>query len=385
VRIVHTSDWHAGRLWKNLNRLPELGAVLDNLADFLVRERVDLLLMSGDVFDSSGPSAEAERMVFSFFRRIGSAGVQSVVIAGNHDHPARLEAWGTLAELVGVRSVGLPRRRDEGGLIEIDSSDGERAQIAAVPFASVGRLVSAIEMTADASVAAQKYADGMQRILEHLAGGFRPDAIRLIVAHTHLANAILAGSERRVHVGEEWAMMPQAIPDTAQYVALGHIHRHQKVEAPAPTFYAGSPLQLDFGEVGETKQFLLLEAASQLPVRVEPVPYQGSVPLRDVSGTLEEIERDAERHRSTGHLRVKVLLTARDPDIARKVRQLLPNAVVVNADLPRDEQAPNVDRPAPGAAPRELYAAYHRKEHGREAEAQLLTAFDDLRDLVVKE
>lgn len=385
MRIVHTSDWHAGRLWKSVNRLPELGAVLDNLAEFLVRERVDLLLMSGDVFDSAGPSAEAERMVFTFFRRIGSAGVQSVVIAGNHDHPTRLEAWGTLAELVGVRSVGLPRRRDEGGLIEIDSSDGERAQIAAVPFASVGRLVSAIEITADASVAAQKYAHGMQRILEHLAEGFRPDAIRLIVAHTHLANAILAGSERRVHVGEEWAMMPQAIPDTAQYVALGHIHRHQKVEAPAPTFYAGSPLQLDFGEVGETKQFLLLEAASQLPVRVEPVPYQGGVPLRDVSGTLEEIERDAERHRSTGHLRVKVLLPARDPDIARKIRQLLPNAVVVNADLPRDEQAQDVDRPASGASPRELYTAYHRKEHGREAEAQLLTAFDDLRDAVVKE
>ena len=285
MRIVHTSDWHAGRLWKSVNRLPELGAVLDNLADFLVRERVDLLLMSGDVFDSAGPSAEAERMVFSFFRRIGSSGVHSVVIAGNHDHPARMEAWGTLAELVGVRSVGLPRRRGDGGLIEIESSSGERAQIAAVPFASVGRLVSAIDMTADASVAAQKYADGMQRILEHLAGGFRPDAIRLIVAHTHLANAILAGSERRVHVGEEWAMMPQAIPATAQYVALGHIHRHQKVEAAAPTFYGGSPLQLDFGEVGEIKQFLLLEAASHLPVRIEPIPYQGGVPLNDVSGT----------------------------------------------------------------------------------------------------
>ena len=113
----------------------------------------------------------------------------------------------------------------------------------------------------------------------------------MIVAHTHLANAILAGSERRVHVGEEWAMMPQAIPDTAQYVALGHIHRHQKVEAPAPTFYAGSPLQLDFGEVGETKPFLLVEAAPRTacPCRADPV--SGGVPLRDVSGTLNVIGR----------------------------------------------------------------------------------------------
>lgn len=384
MRIVHTSDWHAGRLWKNLNRLTELGAVLDNLAGFLVRERIDLLLMSGDVFDSVGPSAEAERMVFTFFRRVGSAGVQTVVIAGNHDHAARLEAWGTLAELVGVRSVGLPRRRDDGGLIEIATRDGERAQIAAVPFASVGRLVSAMDVTGAANVAPQKYADGMQRILEHLSSGFEPSAVRIIVAHTHLANAILAGSERKVHVGEEWAMTPQAIPDTAQYVALGHIHRHQRVEASAPTFYAGSPLQLDFGEVGEIKQFLLIEAAPHLPVRVEAIPYEGALPLADISGTLQELEHEAERYRSCGHLRVKVQLDQRDPDIARKVRQLLPNAVVVIADLPRNDEIADVERLAAGAAPRELYAMYHRKEHGRDADPRLLTAFDELRDVVVE-
>lgn len=384
MRIVHTSDWHAGRLWKNLNRLTELGAVLDNLAGFLVRERIDLLLMSGDVFDSVGPSAEAERMVFTFFRRVGSAGVQTVVIAGNHDHAARLEAWGTLAELVGVRSVGLPRRRDDGGLIEIATRDGERAQIAAVPFASVGRLVSAMDVTGAANVAPQKYADGMQRILEHLSSGFEPSAVRIIVAHTHLANAILAGSERKVHVGEEWAMTPQAIPDTAQYVALGHIHRHQRVEASAPTFYAGSPLQLDFGEVGEIKQFLLIEAAPHLPVRVEAIPYEGAVPLADISGTLQALEHEAERYRSCGHLRVKVQLDQRDPDIARKVRQLLPNAVVVIADLPRNDEIADVERLAAGAAPRELYAMYHRKEHGRDADPRLLTAFDELRDVVVE-
>src|SRR5438552_2497222 len=106
MRIVHTSDWHAGRIWKNLDRLAELSVVLDNLANFLGSERVDLLLMSGDVFDNTAPSAEAEREVFSFFKRIGSAGIQSVVIAGNHDNPARVEAWGTLAELVGVHSLG---------------------------------------------------------------------------------------------------------------------------------------------------------------------------------------------------------------------------------------------------------------------------------------
>jgi exonuclease SbcD len=114
MRIVHTADWHVGRVWKNLNRLDETAAVLDHLARFVLRERVDLLLMAGDVFESGSPTAEAERLVFSFFRRLGEAGVVSIVIAGNHDSPARLDAWGTLAELVGVRTVGKPRSAANG-------------------------------------------------------------------------------------------------------------------------------------------------------------------------------------------------------------------------------------------------------------------------------
>jgi exonuclease SbcD len=72
--IVNTSDWHAGRLWRGIDRLPELEAVLEHLGDFIEHERVDLLLMSGDVFDSRGPSALAEHAVFRFFRRVGRAG-----------------------------------------------------------------------------------------------------------------------------------------------------------------------------------------------------------------------------------------------------------------------------------------------------------------------
>ncbi|MBV9200415.1 MAG: exonuclease subunit SbcD [Alphaproteobacteria bacterium] len=125
--IVHTSDWHAGRLWKGIDRLPELETVLEDLGDFIEHERVDLLLMSGDVFDSRGPSAAAERAVFRFFRRVGKAGTKTVVIAGNHDDPARLEAWGTLAELVDVATVARPRPADRGGVMEFVARSGERA------------------------------------------------------------------------------------------------------------------------------------------------------------------------------------------------------------------------------------------------------------------
>jgi DNA repair protein SbcD/Mre11 len=287
VLIVHTSDWHAGRQWKGIDRLDELETVLDCLAGFIEREHVDLLLMTGDVFDSRGPSAAAEGAVFRFFRRVGLTGAKTAVIAGNHDDPLRLEAWGMLAELVDVTTVARPRSADRGGVIEFETRSGEHAVIAALPLAKASDLVSAIDMAADDTLAHQRYADGLRGIVEHLAARFRLDSVNLLMAHTHLDGALIAGSERRVHLGEEWAATAQALPSAAHYIALGHIHRPQRIEAaPSPTCYAGSPLQLDFGEIGEQKTFVVVTAEPSRPARIEHVAYDGGKSLHDIRKTF---------------------------------------------------------------------------------------------------
>ena len=378
--IVHSSDWHAGRLWKAIDRLPELEAVLEYLGDFIERERVDLLLMSGDVFDSRGPSAAAERTVFQFFRRVGKAGTKTAVIAGNHDDPLRLEAWGTLAELVDVTTVARPRPANRGGVIEFQARSGERAVIAAVPFAKSSDLVSATEMADDDTTAHQRYAEGLQRIVELLTARFRSDSVNVLMAHTHVDGARLAGSERQVHLGEEWAATAQSLPSTAHYVALGHIHRPQRIEAaPSPTYYAGSPLQLDFGEVGEEKSFVVVRAEPRQPARIERVPYAGGKPLAEVRMTLPELEQNAERLRDAGWLRVTVPLGERDIDLNRKVRHLLGKAVVsVDYELPEHADGPPEAPPRSGLGPVELFQLYHRTEHHIEAEARLTAAFNEL-------
>jgi exonuclease SbcD len=379
-RVVHTADWHVGRVWKNLQRLDETAAALDHLARFIERERIDLLLMAGDVFDAGSPAAEAERLVFSFFRRVGRAGVASVVIAGNHDHPGRVDAWGTLAELVGVRTVGKPRRASKGGQMEIPTRGGERALVAALPFAPVRTWVTALELAGDETTAKARYAEMFQRAVQDVCAGFRPDTVNLLMAHTHLDGAIFGESERRVHLGDDWAAMPQALPASAQYVALGHIHKPQRVEtAPVPTYYAGSPLQLDFGEAGQRKGFLVIEARPGLPIRVEEVPYEGGTPLGVQTLTLPEIEGQQARLRQAGWLRITVPLDEPDPDLARKVRALVPNALIVHpgftqrptADLPQD-------RPAAGATPIELYRAYHQRVQGEPPNDELQAAFQRL-------
>jgi exonuclease SbcD len=381
VRIVHTSDWHAGRVWKSVDRLPELAATLDNLGDFVEHERVDLLIVSGDVFDSGAPSADAERLVFRFLKRVGQAGTTSIVVAGNHDNPARLEAWGTLAELVGVRVVARPRRATDGGVVTVATRTGETAVVACVPFAPPRGFVTALELAATATGVQQAYADGLRRMVDHLCTAFRPDVVNLLVAHTHIDGARLSGSERQVHVGDEWAATPQALSPQAHYVALGHIHRPQRVEAaPAPAYYAGSPLQLDFGEAGEEKSFVVIDAHPREPAAIQRVAYRGGLALADVRGTLEELDREAARLRDLGWLRVTVPLLAADPDVNTKVRKLLPNAVVVMVERPDAEPPPPVT--TRGLGPAELYRAYHVHQRGNAPDTALVSAFEALRQEV---
>ena len=163
--------------WKGKDRLNELQSVLDEIAEFIDHERVDLLLVSGDIFDSGAPAAAAERAVFRFFRKVGATGAKTVAIAGNHDSAARLEAWGTPSQkLVDVYAVARPRPADKGGVIRLDTRPGEPAVVAAIPRAPVRDIVSALELAVDETLARQKYAEWMKLIVDNLRAGFRSDA-----------------------------------------------------------------------------------------------------------------------------------------------------------------------------------------------------------------
>jgi exonuclease SbcD len=377
MRIVHTSDWHAGHVWKDIPRLDELAGALEGLARFVETERVDLVLHSGDVFDASVPLGDAERVVFECLRRMGRAGARTVVIAGNHDNPTRMQAWGLLAELADVHTVPLPVPAARGGVLEVATRAGERARIAALPFASVGTLLSAAEIAATDGSAFSTYADGVRRMMQVLAGSFDPRCVNALIAHAQIEGAVIAGSERKATVGREWAATPQALPPEAHYIGLGHIHRPQRLEAaPAPAYYAGSVLQMDFAEAGEQKSFVYVEASPGRPASVRQIPYEGTAPLRRVSLSLTELHARAEELRQTGYLEITVTLDRYDPDISSKVRALVPNAVAVRQEYPTREAEEGPRRAGLGA--RELFELYYRQRRGADPEPRLVTAFEAL-------
>src|SRR3954469_10147637 len=158
MKIVHTSDWHIGRRWKGIQRLDEVEAVLDHLAAFIQEQSIDLVLHTGDVFESRNPPAEAEQLVNRFLVRVGRSGAQMVVIAGNHDDPLRLDARSLLTELVNVQIIGRPRPASGGGIRTIETRRGETAVVAALPFASPGAWVSALDLVGEEAGARSQYA-----------------------------------------------------------------------------------------------------------------------------------------------------------------------------------------------------------------------------------
>jgi exonuclease SbcD len=221
----------------------------------------------------------------------------------------------------------------------------------------------------------------MQHILAHLAEGFRSDTVNIVVAHSYIAGAKSCGSERIVTMGDEWAATAQSLPAVAQYVALGHVHRPQRIEAAGPhTQYAGSPMQLDFGEVSDEKSFVVIDAGPGKPPRVERVPYEGASRLGEWTGTITNLERDADTLRHFGYLRVRIALESPMPDLNRRARQILPNIVVVEAVLP---EAPTGDddsaRPtASTVAPVDQFRTFYQREHQREPRVETVTMFSDL-------
>ncbi|MBL8787678.1 MAG: exonuclease subunit SbcD [Deltaproteobacteria bacterium] len=370
MRIVHTSDWHAGRLWRRVNRIGELEAALTSMCEWVEGNAVDLVLMTGDVFDNGSPHPEAERLVFRVLKRLGKV-CPVVLIAGNHDDPRRIEAWGQLAELAQIHCIAKPRRVEAGGILEFRSRDGrERARVAPIPFAPIKWFVEAAGIV-DEGKAMAGYAEKVSGLAAHLAEGFSADAINILMAHTHVEGAKLARSERAATVGEQWAVTPENLPLSAQYIALGHIHRPQAVRHGVE--YAGSPLQLDFGEEGEEKSFVVIDATVGVPVRVTRVAYLGGTPLKTFEGSWAELEAAAGWLKDAGHLRVQLKLDKIEPDLVANVRRLVPNAIIVKARLPEVERVASVH--ASDATPLDRYRVYHAKRHGMGPDAAVEEAF----------
>ncbi|TNY35088.1 metallophosphoesterase family protein [Thermomonospora catenispora] len=330
MRFLHTSDWHVGKALKGRGRLDEQRAVLDEIVRAARDHRVDAVLVAGDLYESAAPSAQAQRLVVQTLLALRDTGAEVIAIAGNHDHAAVFDAYRPLMASAGITLAGGVRTAAEGGVVEFTArSTGEPVVVAMLPFLPHHRAVRAAQLIGGTpQQATADYGRLVGDLLAALAEGFRADAVNLVTAHLMTAGGRLGGGERPAQSIVDYWVPVDVFPPTANYVALGHLHRRQAVPAPCPVHYCGSPMALDFGEEDDPAMVLLVEAEPGAPADVvAEVPLTAGRRLRTVHGTVEELARRADSF-GDDHLRVVLNEPAR-AGLRQEVQRLLPNALEV--------------------------------------------------------
>jgi exonuclease SbcD len=383
MRFLHTGDWHVGRTLRGRSRADEFAAALDAVVDIAAAENVDAVLVAGDIYDQRSVSPEADRVIFETLIRLGEHDVRVVAVPGNHDSAPRLEALAPLLERVGTVVVPKVRRADGGALVDVHARDGsESAAVACLPFVSPRRFSDAAALFDDVATGFVNFDENMGVLLRAYEQAFRPGAVNIVLGHMFLSGSEISGSERQITVGSEYAVSPSRLPGTASYIALGHIHKPQRITAAtAQTRYCGSLLQLDFGERGQDKSVTIVDVAAGKPPKVSTIPVKAGRRLLDVEGKLEDLERIAAEV-GDAYLRVTLNVERPVPGIADRVRASLPNALDVKLELPqRDEERPRES--LQGLDPKQQFVSYYQAQHGREPADSLLTAFDHVYEEVV--
>lgn len=376
MKVLHTADWHVGKTLRGRSRADEHRAVLDEIVGIARDEAVDLVLVAGDQFDRAVPNPESEEIVYDGLLRLAGTGAQVVVIAGNHDSPGRLDAVSPLLRLANVTSASRVARPDEGGVLTLETGSGETACIALFPFQSKRGIVTAASlMSDDPDEHQQEYSGRCRNIARALCSRFAADTVNLVVAHLTVVGAAAGGGERAAHIFDYY-VPADIFPESAHYVALGHIHRPQDIPGRCPIRYAGSPFAMDFGETHGEHSVTIVEVEAGKPARRRPIALASGRALRTIRGNILQLEHVAG---TTGDDFLRIFVEqAPSPGLAERVRDMFPHAVDVLVKPREVEDTPSLS-PVDPTELRDPRAQFRRylKEADIEAEA-LARLFDEL-------
>lgn len=384
MRFLHSSDWHLGRTIRGHSRLPEFEKVLAQVVAIAVDEKVDAILIAGDTFDTFSPPADAEKLLYETLSQLTAEGIRVVMIAGNHDNARRMDALSRLFAVAGIHSVGsLPETKEET-VVRVPSRGGEEeGLIVALPWVPERHAVEFALLSGPLEEPLKSYAGRLDSSIKRVCEVFdrSPRTANVFMAHLLIDGVIIGAdsSERPMHIGQAFAVKPQSLPANAQYVALGHVHRPQRMNAGAPAYYAGSLLQLDFGEAGQEKTVTVVDVRPGLPAEVQLLSVTGGRGLRNVTTTLDGLRSVADMC-GDDYLRVKVELESPVLSLYERVRQVLPNALDVSMQLPEGSGSEMAAVRRKGAAADELFAIYYREEMGSDISEPLLKLFRRLQE-----
>lgn len=407
MKIIHTADWHLGHELHGFNRRTEQDAFLHWLSATLLSQEADVLLIAGDIFDTVNPPAAAQQQLYRFIHsnREKIPHLQTIMIAGNHDSASRLEAPNPLFKQFNVISVGRLPRHQDGGLdfakilIPLfDKQGNERALLGAIPYLRPADLPSPGTLDGDPLIAGvrQVYEETINRAIQEI----KADCGLILSGHCHMQGGDISQlSERRILGGGEHAMPVDLFPTTATYVALGHLHKGQKVGGRDEVRYSGSPLPLSVSErhYKHAVQAITLDNRGKIakletvaiPRTVDylRIPDRGALPLTEALDALQKLSLAPV---DPGldlrpFLEVVIQLRGPEPGLRKKIEDALDGVAVRLASiqaLTEGQQKPladiSVEKSLADLQPEEVFAKLHVQKYAQMPEPELKQAFIEL-------
>lgn len=339
IRILHTADWHLGQTFFGYDRMEEHEVFLNWLAEEIRQKEIDALIIAGDVFDVSNPSAASQSMYYQFIYRVTAENpyLQIVIVAGNHDSAARLEAPLPLLQAMRTEVRGVVRKLEGGEIdydhltVELKNRKGEVELLCmAVPFLRQGDYPAVqTEGNPYAEGVCELYAQLLQRLWKRRTEN---QAI-LAIGHLQATGSEIAEkdySERTVIGGLE-CVSPEAFSEQIAYTALGHIHKAQRVSGRENVRYAGSPIPMSFAEKHYHHGVVMVTFDGGCAVDIERLECPKLIPLLSVpngepvspEAILEALKELPETEAVAPYLEVKVLLEEPEPMLRQEIEEAL--------------------------------------------------------------
>ncbi len=297
MKFLHTSDWHIGSRLYGRKRYEEFSRFLDWLANLIIDQNVDVLLVSGDIFDTTTPSNRSQHLYYQFLFRISTSACRHVVITGgNHDSPSFLNAPKTLLKAVNIHVVGAVTDPLEDEVICLKDEDGHpEAVVCAVPYLrdrDIRCVKSGESLDDKAAGLIQGIKNHYSHVIDHVEKMMQGSPLVPVIGMGHLFAAggktVDGDGVRTLHVGSLSQVGADVFGNSFDYVALGHLHIPQTVNKKKQIRYSGSPIPMGFGEADQKKQVVAVRFDGKIP-EIEMIEVPCFQSLKRISGDMPKI------------------------------------------------------------------------------------------------
>lgn len=319
MKVLHTADWHIGKVLHKYPLQEEMVLFFDWMIDLIEKEDIDVLLVSGDIFDMANPKAKDRALYYKLLSRLIPLNIHIIITGGNHDGIDVINAPKELLDTLHIHVVGGAKQNLEDEIIEIkDQEDQLKLVVAAVPFLR-DRDLRSLDQDKQYATRAEALRAGIEnhyRSLSDICEKKYSKIPSIAMGHLYAKGVSTSDSERDIHIGNAAAVEASIFPDTFDYVALGHIHRPQIINKNEYIRYSGSPISLSFSEKADKKGVIILEINETNVASPRFVEIPKLRELKKISGDLNTVATALKTYKNKYQLPALIELAVKEEDFS---------------------------------------------------------------------